>query len=233
MHDRATSRRAATARITAGMAAVTTVALLALAAPAQAQAWDYPNFQQSHTVDREFNFAVATAGHDGTSFLVQWREGVVPGQQQFSVEAGLATESGNAIGFFGGTYALQFINQTAQQPLELLGDAGAGLAFGSGGTLFRIPVGVSVGHRFPLQGNLAVTPYIHPDLALGFCSGCGAHGNSRTDLGLGIGFGANLEVTPQIALRLDTSFGSTAFGTSNATVGFGLAWSPMGLRKPK
>ncbi len=229
MHDFATVRRAATALITAGL---TAAALVALAVPAEAQAWAYPAFQQSHVVDREFNFAVATADNGGTSFLAQWREGVVPGKQQFSIDAGLATVSGNVIGFFGGTYAVQFISETAQQPLELLGALGANVAFGSGGTLFRVPVSVSLGHRFPLQGDLAITPYVHPDIALAVCSDCGARGRGDANVDIGIGFGVNFEVTHQVALRLDTSFGSSSFGSSDATVGFGVAWSPMGLRKP-
>lgn len=228
MHDFATVRRAATALITAGL---TAAGLVALAAPAEAQAWAYPAFQQSHVVDREFNFAVATADNGGTSFLAQWREGVVPGKQQFSIDAGLATVSGDVIGFFGGTYAVQFISETAQQPLELLGALGANVAFGSGGTLFRVPVSVSLGHRFPLQGDLAITPYVHPDLALAVCSDCGARGRGDANVDIGIGFGVNFEVTHQVALRLDTSFGSSSFGSSDATVGFGVAWSPMGLRK--
>jgi hypothetical protein len=222
-------RRAATALITVGLAAA---GLVALAAPAEAQAWAYPAFQQSHVVDREFNFAVATADNGGTSFLAQWREGVVPGKQQFSIDAGLATVSGDVIGFFGGTYAVQFISETAQQPLELLGALGANVAFGSGGTLFRVPVSVSLGHRFPLQGDLAITPYVHPDIALAVCSDCGARGRGDANVDIGIGFGVNFEVTHQVALRLDTSFGSSSFGSSDATVGFGVAWSPMGLRKP-
>lgn len=229
MHDLATVRRAATALITA---ALTAAGLVTLATPAQAQAWAYPSFQQSHVVDREFNFAVATADNGGTSFLAQWREGVVPGKQQFSVDAGLATVSGDVIGFFGGTYAVQFISETAQQPLELLGALGANVAFGSGGTLFRVPVSVSLGHRFPLQGDLAITPYVHPDLALAVCSDCGARGRGDANVDIGIGFGVNFEVTRQVALRLDSSFGSSSFGSSDATVGFGVAWSPMGLRKP-
>jgi hypothetical protein len=229
MPDLATVRRAATALITAGL---TVAGFVALAAPAQAQAWAYPAFQQSHVVDREFNFAVATSDGGGTSFLAQWREGVVPGKQQFSLDAGLATFSGDVVGFFGGTYAVQFISETAQQPLELLGALGANVAFGSGGTLFRVPVSVSLGHRFPLQGDLAITPYVHTDIALAVCSDCGGGGKGAADVDIGIGFGVNFEVTHQVALRLDTSFGSSSFGSSDATVGFGVAWSPMGLRKP-
>lgn len=238
MHDFSTVRRAATALITAGL---TAAGLAALAAPAQAQAWAYPTFQQSHVVDREFNFAVATSDGGGTSFLAQWREGVVPGKQQFSIDAGLATGYGSAVGFFGGTYAVQFISETAQQPLELLGAAGANVAFGSSDVLFRVPVSVSLGHRFPLQGDLAITPYVHPDIALAICSECGVSINSdgtafsrsgHADVDIGIGFGVNFEVTHQVALRIDSSFGSSTFGSSDATVGFGVAWSPMGLRKP-
>jgi hypothetical protein len=229
MHLFVPVRRAATALITA---AIVAAGFVAFAVPAQAQAWAYPAFQQSHVVDREFNFAVATADNGGTSFLAQWREGVVPGKQQFSVDAGLAAVSGSVIGFFGGTYAVQFISQTPNQPLELLGAAGANVAFGSGGTLFRVPVSVSLGHRFPLQGDLAITPYVHPDIALAICSDCGSRGGGDADVDIGIGFGVNFEVTHQVALRLDTQFGSSSFGSSDATVGFGVAWSPMGLRKP-
>jgi hypothetical protein len=229
MHLFAPVRRTATVLITAGIGAA---GFVGLATPAQAQAWAYPSFQQSHVVDREFNFAVATSDGYGTSFLAQWREAVVPGKQQFSVDAGLAAGYGNVVGFFGGTYAVQFISQNPNQPLELLGALGANVAFGSGGTLFRVPVSVSLGHRFPLQGDMAITPYVHPDIGLGICSDCGSRGGSDADVSIGIGFGANFEVTRQVALRLDTNFGSSTFGASDAVVGFGVAWSPMGLRKP-
>jgi hypothetical protein len=79
---------------------------------------------------------------------------------------------------------------------------------------------------------MAITPYVHPDIGLGICSDCGSRGGSDADVSIGIGFGANFEVTRQVALRLDTNFGSSTFGASDAVVGFGVAWSPMGLRKP-
>jgi hypothetical protein len=79
---------------------------------------------------------------------------------------------------------------------------------------------------------MAITPYVHPDIALAICSDCGSHGGGDADVDIGIGFGVNFEVTRQVALRLDTQFGSSSFGSSDATVGFGVAWSPMGLRKP-
>ena len=229
MHLFSPVRRTATALITAGL---TAAGFVVLAAPVQGQAWAYPSFQQSHVVDREFNFAVATSDGYGTSFLAQWREGVVPGKQQFSVDAGLAAGYGNVVGFFGGTYAVQFISQNPNQPLELLGALGANIAFGSGGTLFRVPLSVSLGHRFPLQNDMAVTPYVHPDLGLAICSDCGSRGGGDANVDVGIGFGVNFEVTKQVALRLDSQFGSSSLGNSDAVVGFGVAWSPMGLRKP-
>ena len=229
MHDRAGQRRGVTALATA----VTTGMMLSTVAPtARAQAWDYPSFQQSHVVNREFSADLADAGADGVSFLLQWREQIEPFQQQFSVDLGVASPNRrNSIGFFGGTYAYQLMSQSVEQPIELLGTAGANFAFGSSATVIRLPFGVSAGHRFPIQGGFALTPYVHPRLAVEFCNDCGTNGRGRSDLGLGFGFGANFEVNPQIALRIDTSFGFSSIASRDDAIGLGVAWSPLGLRK--
>ena len=44
-------------------------------------------------VDREYNFAAASAGNAGTSLLFQWREGVNT-DWQFSLDGGLASPKG-------------------------------------------------------------------------------------------------------------------------------------------
>ena len=207
------------------------VLLLAAANEAHAQAWNYPTFQQSHIVEREFNFAVADGGSEGTSFLFQWREQV--GQpSEIVVDAGFAgSKNGSStIGFFGGQYDYQLVAQADSQQIEVLATGGLNFAFGDG-TIWRIPVGVSAGHRFPLGSGLAVTPYITPRIALETCDICGTNGSGRTALGIGFGLGANLEVTPNIAVRFDTSFGFSSIAASDNAFGFGVAWSPAGLRK--
>jgi hypothetical protein len=231
MHHRAGWRRAASALAAAAIVAV----LLATLAPiARAQAWNYPSFQQSHVVNRDFTFGVADGGNAGTSFLVQWREELEPMLQQVSADAGFAVHrrGGAPVGFVGATYGYQITPQTEQQPVEFLGTVGANFAFGGGTTFFRLPVGVSAGHRFPISGGIAFTPYAHPRLAFESCNDCGTNGKGRAELGLGFGLGANVELTRQLALRIDSSFGFSSVIAPDNAVAIGVTWSPIGLRRP-
>ncbi len=217
------------------VAATAAAALLVGPAPtAQAQAWDYPSFQQSHVVNRDFTFGVADGGDAGTSFLLQWREELEPMLQQFSADAGFAVHRarGAPVAFVGATYGYQITPQSEQQPIEFLGTVGVDFAFGAGTTFFRLPVGVSVGHRFPISGAVAFTPYAHPRIAFESCNDCGTNGKGRSELGLGFGVGGNLDLTTQLALRVDTSFGFSSVVAPSNAVAIGLAWSPIGLRRP-
>lgn len=195
-----------------------------IAGQAGAQAWNYPSFQQPTIANREFNFALSYGGNGGTDFLAQWREGIAP-RQQIEVEAGLFTPKyGSTGGFVGGQYAYKLFDATKDLPLDFLGTVGLFDAFGNGNEL-RIPFGVSVGHTFPLQGGMALTPYVHPRLSIDHYSNGGV---SDTNLSLVFDAGANWVITQQIALRLVATFGG-ANPPSDAGIGLGLAWTPKGL----
>lgn len=213
---------------------VTTTLLFAAAAagpaarPADAQAWNYPSFQQPRTIDREYNFAVADGGeHTGTSFVFQWREGLTTGNQ-LSLDVGLADPdfTGNKV-LLGGQFAHQLVVSTAQVPFDLLFTAGVNAAFG-GGSLLRIPVGVSIGRRFPLEGGLAITPFVHPRLALDVCSSCD---RDRSTVGLDFDLGADFQFSPQFSLRFSALFSGSDYFFQNSGDAFGLslAWRPPGL----
>lgn len=205
-------------------AAATTV----VATDAHAQAWAYPSFQPPAVTTREFNFGIADAGNAGTSILFQWREGF-SSRSQFSLDFGIADPDGRGLDnvvFIGGQYAHQLARASADVPLDFLLTAGAGIASGNNTTL-RVPVGVSIGHRFPLDGALALTPYVHPRVSLDFCGGC-----SRDESQVGISFdvGANLEITRVLAIRGTAFFGgSDRFGEDG--IGLSLVWTPPGLRR--
>jgi hypothetical protein len=235
MPDRPKRRGAAPAKLvppSVGLFVGAAIALLLVGSRVEAQAWNYPNFQQSHLVSREFNFAIADGGDAGSSFVFQWRE-QLGGTTGIVIEGGLATpqdQGGSTIGFFGGTFDYQFVPQTDSQPVELLGTAGVNYAFGNG-SYYRFPIGVSVGHRFPLGGPVAVTPYLTPRVAIESCNTCGDGGSGRTNLGIGFGLGANLEITPQISVRFDTSFGFSSIIAGDNAFGISFAWTPQGLRR--
>lgn len=204
-------------------AALGAAALLAPVRRAAAQAWFYPSFQTPRTVEREYNFA-AVAAH-GADLLFQWREGIAPGSQ-LSLDAGLADPNGpsNTKLFVGGQYALEVVRATGDQPLDLLATVGAGLAVGNGPSLFRIPVGVSVGHTFPLEGGMSVTPYVHPRVSLDFWS----RSDGGDHVSLDFDVGASFVLTSALSLR-----GSLVFsGNDAASTGFGigLTLTPAALR---
>jgi hypothetical protein len=202
---------------------------------ADAQAWSYPSFQQSHVVNREFTAAIADGGYDGTSYIFQWREELAP-RSQFIFDGGIATGvDGHAVTFVGGQYGHQLVQQRDSQPVEILGTAGVTLAFGHGGTLTRIPFTASIGHRFAFANGVALTPYVDPRVSLDFCHQCVAdvRGESAgSGVGAGIGVGANLELSPRFSVRFDTLIDRSTIGPLDNAIGFGVAWSPSGLRRP-
>jgi hypothetical protein len=200
-------------------------------AAAGAQAWFYPSFQVPRVADRDYNFGVIA--NNGTSALFQWREGITP-SMQLSLDAGLADPDGddNSKLFVAGQYARELARATADQPLDLLFTAGVGFAIGDGPDLLRIPVGVSVGHRFALDGAMAITPYVHPRASIDFFAGTGndARDDDDTNLSLDFDVGGSFELTSRLALRAALLFS----GARNADdFGFGLSvnWSPAPLAR--
>jgi hypothetical protein len=183
-------------------------------------------------MSREFNFGVADAGRAGTSIVFQWREGLSP-RSQLSFDLGFADPDGEGNGklLLGGQFAGLLASQSAEMPLDFLGTVGLNMGLGDGGNLVRIPFGVSIGHRFPLDEGFAITPYIHPRVSLDVCSDCSKDGGNKTDLGVDFDLGANFEVTRQLSFRVSALFGgSDTFGDSDG-FGISLAWSPPGLSK--
>lgn len=217
-------------RTTVLTSALLTAACLggAAATTADAQAWNYPSFQQALTVDREYNFAAADGGRaTGTSLVFQWREGLTRGNQ-LSLDVGLASpDASGAKTLVGGQYARQLVVTSAQVPFDLLVTGGVNGAFG-GGYLVRLPVGVSIGRRIPLEGGLVIAPYAHPRLALDVCGRCD---RDRSRLGLDFDLGADFLFSPQFSLRFSAIFSGSDYFVRESSDAFGLslAWRPPAL----
>lgn len=204
------------------------LATLAMAAqPLRAQGWSYPSFQPPRLTVREFNFGVADAGGPGTSLVFQWREQAGP-RHQFSMEGGVADpDVGRAdlIVFGGVGMAWQLSTASEEVPLDFLLTSGAYVAIGNG-TRFRVPVGISVGKRFDLEGSMALTPYIHPRLSVDLCSNCGR----GSDVGVSFDLGANLELSRTISIRASGLFiGTESFDDEG--FGISIAWTPPSLAR--
>jgi hypothetical protein len=213
-------------------ARILAIALL-IAAPriAQSQYYAYPSFQPPRVSDREYNFAAAD-GHDaGTSLIFQWREGVAS-RMHVQLDAGLADPSARGAQarlVVGVGLGLGLTRASADMPLDLLFSAGAGGSFADGRSLMRIPIGLSVGHRFEFDVPLSVTPYAHPRLSIDVCSECGPGGRRDTSLGVDVDLGVGVEISKSLELRASALFAGSDFFARDNSFGISLAWIPKGL----
>jgi hypothetical protein len=201
------------------------------AASLSAQTYNYPALQTPRIVDREYNFAAATAGNAGTSLVFQWREGL-DADWQFSLEGGLAAPKGsgnNTRLLLGGGLAWQWLRAKGDMPFDLALTGAAGFSSANGFNVVRIPFGAVAGHTFTLDNDMQLTPYVHPRLSIDHCGGCGG---TTTKLDVDVDIGVNYEITPQVGVRVAGLLGGTSygFGSTNA-IGFSVAWTPKGLKK--
>lgn len=208
-------------------------ALLALSpfvalSTSSAQAYNYPSLQTPSASTRDYTAALV--GGAGTTLLFQWREGM-GGGMHWQMDAGIADPKGNAdpLLFVGGGLGKELARATKEQPLDILLTAGAGAAFGGNNTLFRIPVGVSVGHHFELDQGMAITPYVHPRASLDVCNRCGRDREGRSTISLNFDAGAFWQVNPKFGIITAASFsGSDAFSDDD-TFSVGVRWTPSAL----
>lgn len=204
------------------------IAALSIALPltATAQAGFYPSFQPTSVAEREYNFALAD--FDGGNALVfQWREGLGNQRLQFTADLGFADFEGagnNDAGFvIGGSMHYQLTRATSEMPFDMVLGGGMGVTVADNFNVFRIPFGIAIGHRFPLEQQFAITPFIHPRLSIDRTSVDGLGNDTETNLDIDIG-GA-FEFNERMQVRL-----SATLGDADA-VGVSFVWLPRGLRR--
>ena len=200
------------------------IALLALPLSLAAQAGFYPAFQPTRVAEREYNFGLVD-WDGGTGLLFQWREGLGNPRAQFTADLGVADGDGNANNdgavVIGGSFHYQLTRASGDMPFDMVFGAGLGLTAGDNYNVFRIPVGVAIGHRFPLEGNYAITPYVHPRVSIDRLS---AGGFSDTDTNIDVDIGGMFEINRQMQVRLAATLGN------GDAVGVSFVWLPRGLR---
>jgi hypothetical protein len=219
-------------------------AVLLLAAPAgvDAQAWSYPAFQTPRVTGRELNFGLADGG-PGTTLLFQWREGR-SARSQLSLDVGFTDDAwggfreDDEVFFLGGQFGQQLATSSPSMPFDILLTVGANFAVSDPVRVFRIPVGVSLGHRFPLEGLMAITPWIHPRISIDHFSWDRTFeirrgvfvDDSDTDANVVVDLGGDFEFSPRFSLRVGATLGGGNF--LDDAFGVSLAWRPGGSRAP-
>ena len=201
-------------------------AVLAVPAALEAQASNYPSFQPTRVVEREYNFGLADFD-GGTALIAQWREGLGNPRLQFTADAGIADNDGNGGSglIIGGSLHYQLTQASQDMPFDMVLGGGLGFTVFDNVNIMRLPIGVAIGHRFPLEGNFAISPFVHPRLSYDRRSDDVAGTSApRSETNIDLDIGASFELNPQMQIRL-----AATLGDGNA-VGFSFAWLPRGLR---
>ncbi len=196
-----------------------------------AQAYSYPSMQIPTVSSRDYTAAVSVA--KGTAAFFQWREGI-NSEWHFSLDAGLGDPEGrnnDLVAFFGGGAAAQLLRATGDQPLDLLLTGGLGLAIGAGQSVVRLPVGVSMGHRFAFGDGVALTPYIHPRLSFDRCYSCNGNIRNSSEVSVNFDVGLNFDVTSKFAIRASGSFSGSDIVPRNDAFAIGFNWTPALLAR--
>jgi hypothetical protein len=125
------------------------------------------------------------------------------GANDFSVRGGFAdlNGSGGTRILVGGDFRTQVVSYSESFPLDGSLTVGLGANVGDGPDAYYIPVGVSLGRRFELEGsNTIFVPYAHPVIVPTF-------GGGNSDVNFALGLGVDIRFSEQWAIRASGGLG--------------------------
>ena len=180
------------------------IAILAgTAMPAVAQETGTPVFKAPYRAfeNHEIGASLPDPG-EGVSFALEGFYRYGKGPHDFSVRSGFADSDGDgSIFLIGGDFRTQVINYSETFPLDGALTIGLGGLFGEGDDVFLLPVGVSLGRRFDVEGSSTTfVPYVHPNIVPVF-------GGGDDDVEFTLGLGVDIRFGEQWAVRASGGLG--------------------------
>jgi hypothetical protein len=154
---------------------------------------------QSH----EFGAAFSDPG-EGVSFALEGFYSYGRGTNDFGIRGGIADPEGTGDTriLLGGDFRTRVLSYSESFPLDGALTLGAGINLGDGDDLVYLPIGVTLGRRFELEGSRTTfTPYVHPTLV----PVLGAAGGDDVDFALGLG--VDLRFSQDWAARVSGGIG--------------------------
>jgi hypothetical protein len=185
---------------------VLVAALVALASgELAAQATGTPMFKAPYRAftSHEFGAAFSDPG-EGVSFALEGFYSYGRGTNDFGIRGGIADPEGpgDTRILLGGDFRTRILSYSESFPLDGALTVGAGLNIGDGDDLIYLPLGITVGRRFELEGSRTTfTPYAHPTLV----PVLGASGGS--DVGFALGLGVDMRLGQSWAIRVSGGVG--------------------------
>jgi hypothetical protein len=151
----------------------------------------------------EFGLAFSDPG-EGVSFALEGFYSHGRGSNDFGLRAGFADPEGpgDTRILLGGDFRTRILSYSESFPLDGALTVGAGINLGDGDDVVYLPVGISLGRRFELEGSRTTfTPYAHPTLVpvLGAAGG--------DDVGFALGLGVDMRFSRDWSLRVSGGVG--------------------------
>ena len=181
------------------------LAMLAGAAgTASAQETGTPIFKAPYRAfdSHEFGVSLSDPGK-GASLALEGFYRYGRGANDFSVRGGFLdrTGSGGTRVLLGGDFRTQVLSYSESFPLDGSLTLGLGGQIGDGTDTYFIPVGISLGRRFDLEGSKTTfVPYAHPVIVPTF-------GGGNSDVNFALGLGVDIRFSEQWAIRASGGLG--------------------------
>jgi hypothetical protein len=184
---------------------VLALALLAgVAGTSEAQETGTPIFKAPYRAftSHEFGVSLSDPG-EGVSLALEGFYRYGRGPNDFSIRGGFAdlNGSGGTRLLLGGDFRTQVVSYSESFPLDGSLTLGLGANVGDGPDAYYVPVGISLGRRFDLEGsNTTFVPYAHPVIVPRF-------GGGNSDVDFALGLGVDIRFSDQWAIRASGGLG--------------------------
>lgn len=181
------------------------LALLAgVAGTSAAQETGTPIFKAPYRAftSHEFGVSLSDPG-EGISLALEGFYRYGKDANDFSLRGGFAdlNGSGGTRLLLGGDFRTQVVTYSESFPLDGSLTVGLGANVGDGPDAYFIPVGISLGRRFDLEGsNTTFVPYVHPVIVPTF-------GGGNSDVNFALGLGVDIRFSDSWAVRASGGIG--------------------------
>jgi len=184
---------------------IVVLALLAgVAGTSPAQETGTPIFKAPYRAftSHEFGVSLSDPG-EGISLAVEGFYRYGKDANDFSIRGGFAdlNGSGGTRLLVGGDFRTQVVSYSESFPLDGSLTLGLGANVGDGPDSYYVPVGVSLGRRFDLEGSSTTfVPYFHPVIVPRF-------GGGNSDVDFALGLGVDIRFSESWAIRASGGLG--------------------------
>lgn len=172
------------------------------AASAVAQETGTPIFKAPYRAfeNHEFGASISDPG-EGVGFALEGFYRYGRGQHDFSARAGFADVNGSGTAFLiGGDFRTQVLSYSETFPMDGALTLGFGGILGEGDDVWLLPIGVSLGRRFDVEGSSTTfVPFVHPTIIPTF--------GGTDDVQFALGLGVDLRLSERWAVRASGGLG--------------------------